>query len=241
MKIAVQFAGNLPIEIAKVWYENIRKHMNCPIVHLTDMDTPAFDFADEVQRIPEPNVPKAKYLHLSMLKGDILNLDYDTVVQRDVSDVFNRPFDIALTVRKAKKDKNEMLNLGSPHNTGVVFSRAPEFWKLCADRLDNYPEDQRWLSGQANITECAHIYRKNFKVIELPGFLYNYTPKSHDEDVSERYIVHYKGHRKHWMVKTQAAWDEGLRVATLSLGAIPFTPDHPNFERILQLKKEQGR
>ena len=240
MKIALQFAGPLPREVSQVWYENIRMHMDCPIVHCTDMETEAFDFAAEVQRIDEQNIPKAKYRHLAQLKGDVLMLDYDIIVQKDVSDVFLRPFDIALTVRKAKQDKNEMLHLGSPHNTGVIFSRNQKFWEFCHERYLNYPSDVGWMSGQNNITECAHIFRKEFKIIELPGFLYNYTPKNQTEDLSERYIVHYKGHRKHWMVPTQAAYNEGYRVAKLAEGPTPFTPDHPNFERIMKLRKELG-
>ena len=240
MKIAVQFAGNLPREIADVWYENIRKYMKHPIVHLTDMTTESFWFADEVQRIDEQDIPMAKYRHLSTIKGDVLSLDYDIVVQKDISDVFNRPFDIALTKRKAKKDFNEMLYLGSPHNTGVVWTRNNEFWKICAERYKLFPKEQQWMIGQINITECAHIYRKKFKIIELPAFLYNYSPDTKEEDVSKKYVVHYKGTRKYWMVNTKAAFDEGNRVVSMTSKGLTISQDHPNLKRLMKLQREKN-
>ena len=241
MKIALQFAGKIPREIAECWYTALRKHMDHKIVHCTDLETEAFSFADEVQRIDEQDIPRAKYRHLSLLKGDILMIDYDVIVQKDVSEVFNKKFDLALTLRKSNRGKSEMLHLGSPHNTGVIFSRTNEFWKECEKRYLCYPDNQKWMVGQVNITESAHIHRKRFKIIELPAYLYNYTPQVKDEDLSEKYLVHYKGNRKHWMVDTKAAFDEGYRVAKLSADPIPFTPDHPNFKRIMKYKMEHGR
>lgn len=241
MKIAVQFAGNLPRSLADVWYESLRRYMKHPIVHLTDMVTEPLSFADEVQRIDEDDIAKAKYKHLATLKGDVLNLDYDTVVQRDVSDVFNRPFDVALTKRKvAKGDKFYMLALSQPHNTGVVFSRNREFWKLCLERYDKYPPNSGWMVGQVCITECAHIYRDRFKFLELPAAFYNYTPKTREEDVSQRYILHYKGPRKDWMLDTPETYEEGRRVGQLANDPrLFYTQDHPNFKAIVAEQKKK--
>lgn len=241
MKIAVQFAGNLPREIADVWYKNIRKHMKQDIVHLTDLETEPLSFADEVQRIDEKDIAKAKYKHLSMLKGDVLNLDYDIIVQKDVSDVFNRPFDVALTKRRVEEGKFKMLLLSQPHNTGVVFSRCREFWELCLERYDKYPENAGWMVGQVCISECAHLHRERFRFLELPAALYNYTPKNREENVSGRFIVHYKGPRKDWMVNSDAAAAEGVRVGLLAKDQrLFYTQDHPNFKEIVAEQRKRG-
>lgn len=243
MKIAVQFAGNLPRDLAEVWYKNVRKHMDCPIVHLTDMETEPLAFADEVQRVDEPDICAAKFTHLSMLRGNVLNLDYDTLVQRDVSDVFNKRFDVALTKRNWKDDTKKLLYLMSPHNTGVVFTRNPNFWADCLKRYRLYPPNKQWMVGQVCITEFANIYKNKYKVIEIPAALYNHTPKTRDEDVSNRYIVHYKGNKKHWMLDTQEIFMEGHRVGMMAIGKTEITPDHPNFDEIVieQAKLDASR
>lgn len=241
MKIAVQFAGDLPRELADLWYKHLRKHMNHPIVHLTDLTTEPLSFADEVQRIEETDICKAKYKHLAVLKGDILNLDYDIVVQKDVSDVFNRPFDIALTKRTVKEGKYKMLSLSQPHNTGVVFSRNRQFWRLCLERYEHYP-DHRWMMGQVCISETANAYREDIKLLELPASLYNYAPKSQDEDLRDRFIVHYKGPRKFWMLNTEKVYDESVRVGLMAQDPkLFYTEDHPNYKEIVAEQKRRGQ
>ena len=39
----------------------------------------------------------------------------------------------------------------------------------------------------------------------FPCSLYNYTPDRSDEDLSERFVVHYKGLRKEWMLRLSRA------------------------------------
>jgi hypothetical protein len=43
------------------------------------------------------------------------------------------------------------------------------------------------------------------------------------------------------MVDSKHAYDEGYRVAKMAAVNTPFTPDHPNFKAIMQLKKEQNK
>ena len=221
------------MEIMDACYASIRRHMQNPIVHLTDMTTPALPFAWQVQRIEEPDLMKARFKHLAALKGDILLLDYDTIVQANVSNDFPPGYAIGLTKREPDDPNKLLLCLASPHNIGVIFSRAPQFWERVLARLDEYPDKDTWNTAQVCVTECAHMYRKRFNLLELPAEQYNYTPKSMAEDVSAHKIVHYKGNKKHWMVASLAALAESKRVEQIVLKSKTFyTQEHPDFERI---------
>jgi hypothetical protein len=109
---------------------------------------------------------------------------------------------------------------------GVVFSRSPEFWEKVFEHYKNAPKSWMWI--QIATTECAHFLRDQFKVLELPGDDYNYTPSSPLEDVSDKAIVHYKGNRKHWMDESGKKGGELVREMMSGVsGKIFYTNKHP--------------
>ncbi len=198
MKVTVTFFGDAPVPLAEKMIQSVRK-MDCEVIQLTDHKTASLQGVDDVQRIPyEGDFGAFRLKHYSMVQGEVLHLDYDVLVNRDVSDVFNQEFDIALTNRGSDKTVSEAMRKVSPHNTGVVFSRSPDFWSRVYEHYMSAPS-KTWMWSQIAVTEAAHFLRDEYKIIELPGAVYNYTPSSPDEDVSDRAIVHYKGNRKHWM------------------------------------------
>lgn len=240
LKVAIRFTDPCPVAVADVMIASVRRHMDCKIVHCTDLTTAQLPDTDEILRSPpDADLGAARLRDLMRLQGDILSLDYDVVVQQDVSTVFERRFDVALTRREiADPTVSELIRYASPHNMGVIFTRSPEFWTEVYRRYMTHPEHSDWLWIQTATTETAWVMRKKYRVIELPGEIYNYTPAKREESVAGRAIVHYKGRRKEWMVPeadAEAAKAEGKRVIALmnaKSGNFRVSSDNPAIKRL---------
>lgn len=173
------------------------------IVHFTNETTPAFTFADEVVRKPTRNLGFMEFRihHFATYQHkEMLFLDADTIVQKDPWDVFLEDFDVAQTARARRltDDSGNDLTEEMPYNTGVMFSKGPRFWRKVCEKLKGHPDEYRnWFGEQVEIAKLAKS--GVFKVHEVMDSEFNYTPQSRDEDVSGKYIVHYKGKRKDWM------------------------------------------
>ena len=183
---------------ARMAVASVKATMDCQIVHLTDETTPGLDGC-EVIRLPwdgkDPMVFRA--LHLSRLDGEVLSLDTDIIVQRDLSGVFAWPFDVALTKRDGPIRTPDGFDITKvmPFNGGVVFSRSRQFWREVHQWCENNKAECGWFVDQMALAGVS----RGFDVLTLHCDNFNYTPKSADEDVSRRFAVHYKGHRKDWM------------------------------------------
>lgn len=180
---------------------NVRRYMpKADVVHMTDEKTPSLGC--ERRELPyDGKLMTYRLDHLAALPdGELLVLDTDVMVQTDLGEVFAAPFDVALTKREGRimyggKD----IVASMPYNTGVMFTRKQAFWRECAELCHQMPEDlQRWWGDQLAVKSVADARR--YKVIELPCERFNYTPRTQDEDVSDKFAVHYKGQRKDWML-----------------------------------------
>jgi hypothetical protein len=126
--------------------------------------------------------------------GDWLFIDTDAIVQRDVRDVFLEEFDIAVAGRDGtylpgEEDSDFMAAM--PYNAGVVFSRSPAAWHAVAARVAQMSDvDQAWLGCQRAL--CELIREGAIRAHVLPAS-YNYPPRSADDPIEEKAIVHYKG------------------------------------------------
>lgn len=213
MIICVPFAGkNVSPEVFEVMLASCKRAMpDVEVWQLTDEDTPLV--ADKAVRMPMvKNWGVFFFDHLINLPEDteILRLDYDLIVQKDVREVFNIPFDVALT-RRPLNDvtcSNSMRAL-HPHNHGVVFMRrARKFFQVAKEKYLTLQND--WMDVSEAMCHAAADH--SIRWIELPGERYNYTPKRRDEDVSYCSIVHYKGDRKSWMVDSPGARSDGQNI-----------------------------
>ncbi len=174
------------------------------VVQMTDQATSAVPGVDSVIRQDWDGKKLMIYrlAHLAALERTACVLvDTDVVVQRSLAPVFERAFDVALTVRHEPVrtlDKTKDLAPEMPYNTGVMFSREPRFWKAALERCRALPEKQHdWWGDQVSVKQVADTGQ--FNVLELPCEVYNYSPSTESEDVGERHVVHYKGARKVWM------------------------------------------
>jgi lipopolysaccharide biosynthesis glycosyltransferase len=188
------------------------------IVQMTDFETKKVIGVDEMirkhwdQRLLMPY----RLLHLKEFPAvNAIFLDADVVVQRDLRRLFQDEFDIALTYRDETDPslrKSPLAYQMMPFNAGVMLARSSgrDFWaeahRVCLDM----PEDrQYWFGDQLAIKEVAA--RTTLKVKQYPCALFNYSPSRWDEDLSDKYVIHYKGNnRKIWM---QDQWRHLLQQA----------------------------
>lgn len=177
---------------------SIRKHMpGAEVWHFTDETSPIVLGVDEARRLPHGKMLERRLEHYALCEGDWLLLDTDVILKRDVSDVFEHHFDVALADRNwPHKTPTQEYLLSMPFNTGVCFSRYPGFWADTLTAWRALPE-QDWLSEQRAVYQVVRTGA--FRVRILDGMVYNYPPKAEDDPCEGAAIVHYKGNRKGWM------------------------------------------
>lgn len=189
--------------LAEIMCASVRQVMpEATLLHMTDSATQQIAGCER-QELPYDGERLMTYRlqHLAVPDQPMVILDTDIIVQSDLLPVFERPFDVALTRRDG------ILMWGGrniaammPYNTGVMFSKCPEFWRTAHEMCKAAPEEmQRWWGDQLCVYNTALTGR--FEVLELPCDKFNYSPATEDEDVSDAHVVHYKGAgpRKQWM------------------------------------------
>ena len=172
----------------------VRKHMPfAEVWHLRGPSIPKHPGVDKDLLFPEFK----RIHHQALLDGNVLYLDIDCLVKRDIFDVFyDKTFDAAICVRSQYDFERPETWGNPPYNAGVIFSRSQRWWRKFAEH--HASEDYPW----NDLTTCRFVdqFSQGFNVKRLPGNIYNYTPHTPDEDLSEKAIVHYKGERKkYWM------------------------------------------
>lgn len=192
-------------QLADLLIRSARAHMpSVEIVHLTDDVTLQMRGTDDVRRQPAgPIALGCLEAYTNAGAGDWLFVDTDVLIQRDVRWIFDDgDFEIAVAERAGTlldKEVGTKFMAAMPYNKGAVFSRAPVFWSTAAAFLRTQPEKrQHWIGDQAAM--CGVIATGAFRVRVLPN-RYNYPPKSADESVIDKAILHFKGARKAWMLE----------------------------------------
>ena len=193
----LRYNETVHLVLADRMIRSVRKEMpKVEIVQLTDEKTPAIMGVDRVQRLPG-DVPMAVQCvrHYAACQGDWLLIDTDVIVQDDVRDVFDEPFDVAVcdrdgTLVEGEEDLQMMKEM--PHNIGVMFSRSKAFWKAVEAKMhDMTPERKHWLGNQ--YAACDVIASGQFHVKIIPGIQYNYAAHNVHDKCESASIVHYKG------------------------------------------------
>lgn len=191
----------LPITMIR----SVRRWIDVEVVQMTDDKSAMVPGVDTVSRaaIPEGmSYTEYRLRHINFLAGEpFIHLDTDVIVQRDLMEVFEQDFDVALTRRYGKvwlKGKNIVED--EPYNAGVFFSRTPGFWKEMIEHYDELTDYyKRWRGDQFLLAKVAATGK--YKVLDLDCKVWNRTPNLEKEDVGDSAVVHYKGHRKPWMLK----------------------------------------
>lgn len=215
------FAGPLPRAIAHRLIDSIRKVMpESRIYQQTDMDTEGFEGCEVIRKERGDDFAEFFLRHLKELDlPRFIKIDYDCVIQKDVSRAFNDPgWHVGLTKRyDADPSLGPHLANSQPFNNGVIFSngRHTFFDEVYACYMQISDRDG-WMDAQEAVKTAERVTRA--KIREFPCSLYNYTPSMPFEDLKDKYIIHYKGERKHWNLDTAAmleAMNEGNRIGDM--------------------------
>lgn len=182
--------------------QSIRHWMpDVKVTQFTDLTTQPVKGTDAIVRRGVLPLALACIDAYASVEGEWLFLDTDVLIQDDVTRIFRQSFDIAVSDRRGTfraQDLGSKALAAMPYNKGAVFSRCQAFWKLALATIESYAERrQGWMGDQ--VAMCEVIASGRFKVQILPS-RYNYPPHRHDEDVSDKAIIHLKGkERKFWM------------------------------------------
>lgn len=175
------------------------------IVQMTDRVTPQVPGVDTAIRHDWDGgkLMIFRLAHLAALdRPASIILDTDVIVQRALDPVFERPFDVALTIRHEAVTDLDGVNITPqmPYNTGVMFSRQARFWAEALEYCRRLPGNRHdWYGDQLSVKHVVDTGA--FDVLELPCDDYNYSPRTEEENIEARYAVHYKGARKEWMIR----------------------------------------
>jgi hypothetical protein len=201
VSIPVRVTSDLSPTLAYVMADSVRRHMpNAKLIHVAEPGATKLDGFDEVMHVaPEGDFVEQLFRVLAAIEGNVLSLDYDIIINADVSNVFDSDFDAVFTTRPPK-DGTIKRSMQDTYNMGVVFSKNPVFWEALRDMYLTCEGRDGWLRSQTLASHLARALSGRFRVAELPGEIYNYTPMSESEDLTRRRIVHYKGSRKVWML-----------------------------------------
>jgi len=186
-----RYLGGLAAQVAKQTMPGVK------VVHFTDINSPRIPNVDEVKRMPK-ECPMAVFrMRHHQTPGDWLFIDVDVLVVKNVQNVFDEQFDIAIASRLKNDGAQHDYFAEMPHNMGVVFSRSPEFWAAAEKELLTYePKMQEWMGDQLAV--CRLIKRGGFDTRIVPGEDYNFAPNSLDAGGGAS-ILHFKGPRKNFM------------------------------------------
>lgn len=190
---------------AEKMVESVNRVTGYPVVQMSDKDTRRVHGVDDIVRIPmnEPLMPY-RLKHLARCPYDKwVTFDTDILIKKRFDDVWERRFDVALTQRLHGKcmtpDGVDIAPI-MPFNTGVMFSREPDFWYECYDWLCKQEKNsQDWWGDQLAVAHVAQLMTHH--VLVLPGEEFNWTPDTQDEKSEKARIWHFKGaNRKQWML-----------------------------------------
>lgn len=179
--------------------ESVRQHMPRAIVcQLTDTKTRGLPFVDEVRRVEGANYAYLLYKHMASLPEPFIRLDYDMLIQGDLSHVLDDT-DLAFNTHGDSTVVNSDWGKKYPFATCVWAAKtgghefAESFRKI---HLESGEDD--WLGLVPSVNKA--IQSTPFAVKTLPGEIYNYTPKNRDDKPDTALVIHYKGRRKAWML-----------------------------------------
>lgn len=195
MIVAFPFAFNgketeKEVSLANLFIREIRKVItDVYLVQMTDENTV------KLRGVDAHHVVKNEALGLWYFQAMIdfpwrafLRLDYDIIMKCDVSDVFQKDFDIAI----ANEGKITM-------NNGVVFVKSKELFKEALDQYKQTPMDN-WQDIQKAMQLAINTGK--FNVLRLEPGVYNHYPERGNAPYSDAAkIIHFKGRRKERMIR----------------------------------------
>lgn len=120
--------------------------------------------------------------------------DVDVIFREDIRPLFERDFDVALTVR----GETDPLSGIQKYVCGIAYSKCPEFWHDVRQVVDNQPGPLRqWWGNQIAVNQVAESGK--YKILDLNEREYNRAPRD-PFDLAGAKVLHYRGPRKQWLL-----------------------------------------
>lgn len=186
-------------EIAQVMIASVREHMpNAIVTQLSDMKGKKVPGVDEIRRVDGSSYPYIIYKHMTSLPEPFIRVDYDMIFQGDITHILEEDIDLAFNLHGDKR-VNQTWGKAYPFATCIwgAKSRCKEFTEDFRNRhIESRRDDWMGLIPSINEVICSGKYR----IKTLPGEIYNYCPENRDDRPKDALVVHYKGHRKRWML-----------------------------------------
>lgn len=199
-------------ELARIMVASVRKTMpGVKVFMVTDKKTPAIDGIEPARVDTQGFGDFIPWLcnACSLFDGEVLYLDSDIVVQKDLRPLFNVPGDLIVPNRGPKIVDGRI----QPFIFGCVAYRHGAIWEEVRDRVLAMPDrmDRAWYGSQVAVYDMwmeEQSGRGKWKIVSIPRETYNYTPKEENDAPAEKWVLHYKGRkRKAWML---AKWSHLL-------------------------------
>lgn len=190
-------------DLARIMVASARKHMpGTNVLMITDAKTSALDGVPVVRFSTDGYADFIPWLTnaCSLMEGEVLYLDSDVVVQRDLRPLLNVDADIVLPYRGMKMVDGHL----QPFIFGCVAYKNAAIWKEIRDRVLAMPEKERqWYGSQIAVFDMW-VEQSNgigkWKIASVPRNVYNYTPRDAEDAPADKWVLHYKGRkRKAWM------------------------------------------
>lgn len=149
---------------------------------------------------------------LADVPGEVLFLDTDIIVRKDLRKLFELDADLVVTARKhpiVADDGTSMRIL-----LGVAASRTPDVWREVVKRVHamKTEAEKNWWGAQLATWDMlldSADGKGRYKVKAVRQWEFNYVPKDEHDAPDDVWALHYKGERrKFWMLQK---WGEQSR------------------------------
>jgi hypothetical protein len=203
-------SGSTATLLTNVRKMGLRWPLNCRVV---------IGEVDAENLMLERAVAQQRYLLASDMRTPMVLLDSDILINGSLSDVFRRPFDVALTWRPNHEMPINggliLLNNVRPDVTKGFFARYVSIYKR------NYAQQAKWFGDQLALRDCVgpgidgaseHVIttQDGCRVLLLPCDTYNFSPRNHYRaictNLTDKVVLHFKGQRKRLMAPFWRAW-----------------------------------
>ena len=221
-RITPTFLDYPPENLMRILFKSIdRINPNANKFILTDLETPLSHFENvTVKRYPRKKgvISSQISAYMNFMKewdrnDPIVFIDWDMILQRDLTPLFSDACDIMLTCREIRNDQ-------TPINTGIIIipvNSSLKIYDLFEDILNELRDNPEyiateWVGDQLFLSNLLKdvLEEKTSGVFDYKGLKikildcneYNFTPlySSEKRFYPDKFIVHFKGLRKTWMI-----------------------------------------
>ena len=157
------------------------------------------------------------YCQLEIVKkyGPTLFLDADMLLLQNIDEFTEiNKHDMSITIRPSSTLKvklhedhkkkfpalfNKTFGEVMPYNAGIYFCKEKNVLEFMLNSFEKMPKEYfSWYGDQIALNMLDKSNKFNIKIFE--NNTYNFTPRSIDEDISDKKILHFKGRKRNLLI-----------------------------------------